>query len=630
MLPATSVVAKSILVPGQAGETLLRPRVWAPFGKGFEHQESGFVCDNGNQIKAQRGVTQTVELNQTRPEPIVAVCESRAEDVTGAADGDYSLYLDLIYVDNTPLWGQTANFSTGTHDWQRRQVVVLPEKPVKRVSFYMLLRGHGGKAWFRNPQLPAFYRIGYNSGTGELYLAYDFGLTAEKPSATVRFHIFGFDPQWGFRAALARYYEICPESFRCRIPQQGLWMPFAKISAVQGWEDFGFRFKEGNDETKWDDQHGILTFRYTEPMTWWMSMPRATSRTMEVALAEARRLADQGRPEAKALFTSGYHDAEGRFVARLLDTPWCNGAVWSMNSTPGVAGAVTDFRNKWSPAIQEKLYGPQRAGDLDGEYIDSAEGYVTDELDFRRDHFAAATTPLVFSPEEHRPAIFRGLIAFEYIRGIQRDIHRQDKFMMANGAPGRLSWLAPLLDVMGTETDWHPRGGKWQPMSDAELLYRRALCKGKPFCFLMNTRFEDFSSDLVEKYLKRCLAYGMFPGFFSADASGGQYFARPELYNRDRPLFKRYVPLCKQVAEAGWEPIPLAHTDDEHVYIERFGSRYYTLFNDSREKRTVTIRVDGRTALSGRELLSGRAVVWHNGKTQFSLDGEDVAVIEIP
>ena len=179
---------------------------------------------------------------------------------------------------------------------------------------------------------------------------------------------------------------------------------------------------------------------------------------------------------------------------------------------------------------------------------------MTDELDFRRDHFTAATTPLVFSPEEHRPAIFRGLIAFEYVRGIEQDMRRAGKLMMANGDPGRLCWLAPMLDVLGTETDWHPQG-KWQPMPDAELLYRRALCKGKPFCFLMNTRFEDFSPELVEKYMKRCLAYGMFPGFFSADAAGGHYFTRPELYNRDRPLFKRYIPLCKQVAEAGWEPI---------------------------------------------------------------------------
>ena len=59
---------------------------------------------------------------------------------------------------------------------------------------------------------------------------------------------------------------------------------------------------------------------------------------------------------------------------------------------------MTDFKNKWNPTLREKLYGPKRNGDLDGEYIDSSEGYVTDELDFRRDHFAAADTPLTFSP----------------------------------------------------------------------------------------------------------------------------------------------------------------------------------------------------------------------------------------
>ena len=186
-----------------------------------------------------------------------------------------------------------------------------------------------------------------------------------------------------------------------------------------------------------------------------------------------------------------------------------------------------------------------------------------------------------------------------------------------------------MLDVLGTETDWRPQG-KWQPMPDAELLYRRALCKGKPFCFLMNTRFEDFSSELVEKYMKRCLAYGMFPGFFSANASEGHYFTRPELYNRDRPLFKRYVPLCRRVAEAGWEPITLAHTDNDHVYVERFGNRYYTVFNDSGERRSVTITLEGGTAGLGRELLSGRRVEWHDGKTNLALDGEGVAVIEVP
>jgi hypothetical protein len=129
--------------------------------------------------------------------------------------------------------------------------------------------------------------------------------------------------------------------------------------------------------------------------------------------------------------------------------------------------------------------------------------------------------------------------------------------------------------------------------------------------------------------MKRALAYGMFPGFFSHNASQGHYFTRPELYNRDRPLFKKYVPLCKRVAEAGWEPVTLARSSDEHVYVERFGTRYLTLFNDSPEQRTTTIRLDVPPPASSRELVTGRAVSWSESQTTLTLDGEDVAVLEI-
>ncbi len=770
--PAAQEPAKTVLDFTETSENLLKPDAWRPWQAGFEREGALFVCRNAD-AAAQRGVGQTVVLDQTEPEPIVATAFSRAQGVSGSPDNNYAVYLDLAFADGTHLWGQAAPFDTGTHDWQRRRVLVLPEKPIKTLSFYMLMRGHGGVAEFRNAELravktpagactfdgvavvpddspregfqvrdvaagsdfvhlddralglkldwktsardgvtqfdltlsdttgkdravtllyaipvkaenvrwlidprrsiaverrreyinagrfragangrlsryplgavaagdeglglgidmsrPAFFRIGYNAGTGELFLAYDVGLTPEKPTARLRFCRFAFDPAWGFRGALDRYYRIYPEHFRCRTPQQGLWMPFARISQVDGWEDFGFKFKEGNNETAWDDQHGMVTFRYTEPMTWWMRMPPEMPRTPEAASAEATRLAREGNARAKALLSSGFHNSAGQLAGRFRDTPWCNGAAWSMNSMPGIAGDVTDFKTKWNAALREKLYGPDRRGDLDGEYIDSSEGYMTDELDYRRDHFAAADTPLTFSIGQRRPAIFRGLVVFEYVRAIAADVHGMDKLMMANGAPTRLCWLAPMLEVMGTETDWN-RGGRWQPMSDAELLYRRALCKGKPYCFLMNTAFEQFSHAKVEKYMKRCLAYGMYPGFFSHNASQGHYFTRPELYDRDRPLFVKYVPLCKAVAEAGWEPITRARSNDERLYVERFGARYLTVFNDSPQRRTVTIELDGPPPAGSRELLGNRLLQWPDGTATLTLDAEDVAVIDL-
>ncbi|MCX5646358.1 MAG: acetylxylan esterase [Phycisphaerae bacterium] len=811
------VILKDVLDSHDAGENLLSDSAWRPFGRGFSEEDGVFTCDNVGDAKVQRGMSQTVTLNQTRPEPLVATAWSQAQNVGGSRDSDYSLYLDLVYQDGSSLWGQVDTFNAGSHDWEKAQVTVFPEKPVKSVTVNLLLRNHAGMAqfhaaelrpirppmgaclfdgiavsqqappregfqvrdvaagsgfvgiehaaldlkleckttkagdatffdvtvsntsgkdravtliyavpmsaqqcrWFHDPRetreveqgreylnagrfaagangrlsrypfaavanasqavalgldmaQPAFFRVGYNAGTQELFLAYDLGLAPEKPMAHVRFCKFSWRgrPALGvegvppsncgqdardtgdglapneFRAALARYYDLFPDSFQRRVAEQGLWMPFAKISAVKGWEDFGFRFKEGDNETAWDDAHGIVTFRYTEPMTWWMSMPKDMPRTIEAALAEAKRLATEKKDsQAMALLTSGYHDEQGRYAARLLDTPWCNGAVWSINSMPQVAGDVTDFKNKWGPSVREKLYGAKsprvagvppairgrdardtKASGLDGEYIDSSEGYVTDELDFRRDHFAIAQTPLTFSLKDHKPAIFRGLIVFEYIRAMAQDVHGMNKLMMANSTPINLCWLAPLLDVMGTETDWNP-GGTWQPMSDSELLYRRALCKGKPYCFLMNSQFERFSHEAVERYMKRSLAYGMFPGFFSHNASQGHYFTRPELYERDRDLFKKYVPLCKQVAEANWEPITRARSSNKAIRIERFGDQYLTIFNDSDQSQEATITAEMDISGPTPELVSGRNLDWREKKAMITLAAEDVAVL---
>ncbi len=139
-------------------------------------------------------------------------------------------------------------------------------------------------------------------------------------------------------------------------------MPFARISAVKGWEDFGFRFKEGTNETAWDDAHDILTFRYTEPMTWWMPMPPQMPRTYEAAVRLAEEQAAAGKPQALAWKTSSFRSVDGKIPVRLLDTPWCNGAVWSMNSMPDVPGEITDFSLKWNDRIRQEHYGSGSQG----------------------------------------------------------------------------------------------------------------------------------------------------------------------------------------------------------------------------------------------------------------------------
>ncbi|MHC4581997.1 MAG: hypothetical protein ACYS14_11115, partial [Planctomycetota bacterium] len=146
-------ILKKIATTDDAGKNLLNPTSWRPWQRGFERSDGVFVCDNASDTQSQRGLSQTVMLNQSSPEPIVATAWSKADGVGGSRDSDYSLYLDLVYRDGTPLWGQVAPFNVGTHRWEKAQVTIFPEKPVRSISFHMLMRRHPGKASFRDPEL---------------------------------------------------------------------------------------------------------------------------------------------------------------------------------------------------------------------------------------------------------------------------------------------------------------------------------------------------------------------------------------------------------------------------------------------------------------------------------------------
>ena len=104
-------------------------------------------CDSLN-VNKERGAQIKVELNQQRAVPILVTGWSKADQAQGVKTDDYALYIDAEYMDGTPLWGQIAAFRAGTHDWQRRQVLLLPAKPLKSMTVIALFRNHTGTVWF--------------------------------------------------------------------------------------------------------------------------------------------------------------------------------------------------------------------------------------------------------------------------------------------------------------------------------------------------------------------------------------------------------------------------------------------------------------------------------------------------
>jgi len=809
---------------------------WAAFGAGYD-MAAGQGRDGSDALTCARpeggeayGASQSVRLDQGVPTPIRVEAQSKAVDVSGVADSGYAIYCDLTYTDGTPLWGQTAAFSTGTHDWQRREVLIVPAKPVRAITVHLLLRGHAGQVWFDDVGLyelraaagtalldgvpvvpkpipargtgkpltggdltlqldvdgsvmgaqvgdatvpasasasgflardaaansdfigfedgkcaelqleldvdwaqgddalrlsgtlkdmtgedravtllfalpiaarggewgrglrgadpigdtsefsdsvrmgtgatgtmarypfscvtgdnwgialgadltkPCQYRLAYNADTQQYFAAMDFGLVADTeafPSAaSFSLVIYSVDPAWGFRSAAERYYALFPEQFVTRSKRQGIWMPFSKISEVEGWQDFGFRYKEGNNETEWDDANDILTFRYTEPSTWWMAMPQDMPRTYEAAMDLARKIAAGeargNQTKAKALLACGIFNEQGQYMLQFQDQPWCDGAVFGNSCLPGIDAEVIDARINWNEEQKLRLYGPDRVGDLDGEYLDSLEGYVTPDINYRREHFSVVQRPLTFTRVDHQPVIHKAFAVDEFVQWIADDVHAMGKLMFANAVPHRFTFLCGHLDVMGTETNWL-RNGEWLPMSHDQLSLIRTMCAQKPYLFLMNTDFEPLGP-YVERYFQRSLFYGIYPSMFSPTASSeSAYWKTPDWYNRDRELHKQYQPIIRRVAEAGWRPLTLATTDAPDILLERYGPNdagevFITILNDGDEQRSAPITIDpSLRSGSALELVTG-AQLQINARedgAQFSvtLDPEECAAV---
>jgi hypothetical protein len=99
-------------------------------------------------------------------------------------------------------------------------------------------------------------------------------------------------------------------------------MPFSDIEKVVGFEDFGFQFKEGDGNVPFDRAHGIDSFVYVEPMSYWLALPKEVARTKEVpSPTAAAGVADAARRRRGGL---GGQDERGQWIGDIRDTPWCD------------------------------------------------------------------------------------------------------------------------------------------------------------------------------------------------------------------------------------------------------------------------------------------------------------------
>jgi len=492
--------------------------------------------------------------------------------------------------------------------------------------------------------IPIVYRLGASLNNG-LFAEFDIAtspLTDKFPNrAFFKMCRFTFNDSWGMRAALKQFYSIYPEAFKKRVINEGIWLPFTPLRSIPDWEDFGFAFHETswtNNDVKEgkklpnilsDKGTGVLSFQYTEP--WDIQLPIEKKDISYDSIVSGNMLPPQ---QKEYIQNSATEDKNGHWQIRRLETPWFKSG-WAMSITTNCDPEIDGF-NRYKYVLKDEI-NPAIQLNVDGIYFDSMEWNWHHDLNYRSEHFKYTNSPLTFSKDVGRPAIWNFTSEFEFMKKIADEMHSQGKLVMGNGH-GWNPFAAANLDLFGAELSWYSSGDH-----NAEALdFKRAISFQKPIVFLLNeglndTAFTKYPYTGYQVYFEKLMAYGFFPSFFSVNASSDPYWKDLKKIENGRPYFKKYIPIIKKIAAAGWEPVTRASSNSQYIRIERFGyekTLFFTIHNNGKQDiNTIVTLEPNEIGIPGKfsavERVSNKAVKTSGKKLYVNIAAGRTQVIQI-
>ena len=515
------------------------------------------------------------------------------------------------------------------------------------MSYYPLCAvsaGNKGEGLGVDMSLPVVFRL---SGQKQKGLTAEFDLatsplTRKFPNrAFFKMSRFSFDAKWGMRSALKVYYTIYNDAFKKRVINEGIWLPFTAMRSIPGWEDFGFAFHEtswGSSDMKdgvktpniiSDRGTGVLSFQYTEP--WDVQIPIRSKTIPYDSVISERSLPER---HMKYLDVSATKDKNGLWQTRRLETPWFR-TGWAVSITTNCDPELPGF-NRYRFVLDGEV-NPARKMNVDGIYFDSMEWNWHHDLNYNEDHFEYTDFPLTFSSSVGRPAIWHLVSEFEFMKKIADEMHNQGKLAMGNGH-GWNPFVASNLDLFGAELSWYSTGDH----NVAALDFKRAISFQKPIVFLLNEglndkAFTEAPYEGYEIYFEKMLAYGFFPSFFSVDASNDPYWQDKNKIENGRSFFKKYIPLIREIAAAGWEPVTDARVDKKGIRVERFGDNdkfYFTIRNNDVKDAECNLDLDLQSlGISGKfsayEMVTDKSPLVRGNQIFIDVPSDRTRVIRI-
>ncbi|MFC1672309.1 hypothetical protein ACFL01_04155 [Planctomycetota bacterium] len=484
---------------------------------------------------------------------------------------------------------------------------------------------------------PQVFRVSYARKEG-FAIEIDLGLSSlpEKfpDCATFEFVIFRFEPEWGYRAALATYMEMFPEDYRVRAEKFGSWTGAASLNKIDARAaDYAVMFdSHGARYFEHSVKEGVYIFEYAKGYYTDVPVYAATKenrfpsrdmmrRAVRLYWTSQSRDTEQGwkrePPGATAaqMERNSYtEDANGEMNVWTAEGPYNykknlypNGYFITslpVNPDPELASPNQGERIlNWSFGVP---FREAQAGKfpLHGHHFDGWGDFAGRYLENTRpDHLKKVDYPLTFSYTNGRPVQFHLFMWQEFTRSFAEYLHSQDMMLFANARPWRTSMMFEqgIVDVHG--------GFEQMERNLDYMAFMRTLVGNKP---ISGNGIGQSGGEPLKKYTERELAqferdlnilitYCWFPGRFGP-----------------KDLWQKYCFSMQEMATAAWEPVTGAKVSHPDLLVERYGgvgddTVFYLVHNRS-EKRvrydlTVDLSVPGLTASAAglKERLYGES-----------------------
>jgi len=435
------------------------------------------------------------------------------------------------------------------------------------------------------------FNVSYDAEQGLYRIEYAMGLSPDtKPpnQATFSFIAYATDSQWGYRAALEKYYRIFPQFFEKRVTQEGGCSPFTNPLVLKNCDEFGHVFcwsPRGGGPLL---DMGLYAFRYYSPAHMPYQVKGYDPKDGKLPPLEQKL-------EALDSIYRSYKEYTPKALPESI--PFTQSGEYMIPGWSGVMSLEPELAfGRFLLAMLRNNIGNTSGVAYDG---------LTAGLNYRREHFKYADHPLLYDPVVKSCAVYNLFSCLEFMQEMRRRFDELGgKLAIVNLIPELVLYADVFLDATTEECGIDP--------TFIHLGRRRETMYQKPATTLAKQLYELHSREEMEQSMQKCLYYGIFPGCFGGMPgvrhSFSSYWYHPEWYNRDRSLWRKYMPLIQDIAQAGWEPVPYARTDRGQIGIQRFGwfdkeVVYFTVRNKERLSAEFTMVVDTSNLNLKGELL---------------------------